>query len=118
MAWFKLFSGPMAETLELKGDDLSAAGLWGQAKLEYERAYRKKEAATDQDLGGLKRIEQKITSAMEALAREHHQNAEQLADIGEFKEALELFELALELTSDASLKQVLTQRHRDIVKAE
>ena len=95
MAWYNLFSGPSAESLEKKGDDLIAAGLWGQAKLEYERAYRKNETATNRDHESLNRIEGKIAGAREALAREHHQNAAHLAAIGDVKEALELVELAL-----------------------
>ena len=117
MAWFNLFSGPTAERLEQKGDDLDAAGFWGAAKLEYEGARRKLEAATDQDPDSLSRLEGKIAGAKEALAREHHHNAAQLAAIGDFKEALDLVSLALDLTGDASLKAALAQQHRTIEAA-
>jgi tetratricopeptide (TPR) repeat protein len=114
MAWFNLFSGPTAEKREQKGDALGAAGLWGAAKLEYEHALRKGEATAGQDRDWRGRIERKIAGAKEALAQEHQRNAVQLAEIGEFKEALELVALALELTADDALKATLAQQHRDI----
>ncbi|MEE4114026.1 MAG: tetratricopeptide repeat protein [Desulfobacteraceae bacterium] len=114
MPWFNLFSGPSAERLEQKGDALGAAGYWGAAKIEYERANRKLEAATIQDRGMLRRLEAKIVTAREALAVEHHRNASDLAAIGDFKEALELVELALTLTGDDALKATLAQQRREI----
>ena len=114
MAWFNLFSGPSAERLEQKGDALGAAGYWGAAKLEYERAQRKLEAATVQDQVTLHRLEEKIAATREALARDHHRNASDLAAIGDFKEALELVELALALTGDDALKETLAQQRREI----
>ncbi|MBC2712966.1 MAG: tetratricopeptide repeat protein [Desulfosarcina sp.] len=117
MAWFNLFSGPTVEKLEQKGDALGTAGFWGEAKLEYERARRKLEAVTDQDRDSLGRLEGKIAGTKDELAREHHQNALQLAVSGDFKEALDLVELALELTGDASLKETLAQQHQTIEAA-
>jgi hypothetical protein len=70
MAWFNLFSGPTAEKrLNKKGMRWVQPGFWGAAKLEYERALRKGEAATGQDRDWLGRIERKIADAKEALAR-------------------------------------------------
>jgi len=117
MGWFNLFSGPTAERLEKKGDALGASGFWGEAKLEYERAHRKREAAIDPDRGSLSRLEGKIADSREALARDHHHNAMHLAEIGDFKEALDLVDLALELTGDNALKATLVQQHRMIEKA-
>ncbi len=114
MAWFNLFSGPSAERLEQKGDALGAAGYWGAAKLEYERAQRKLEDATVQDPVTLHRLEEKIAATREALARDHHRNASDLAAIGDFKEALALVELALALTADDALKETLAQQRREI----
>lgn len=114
MAWFNLFSGPSAERLEQKGDALGAAGYWGAAKLEYERAQRKLEDATVQDQVTLHRLEEKIAATREALARDHHRNASDLVAIGDFKEALALVELALALTADDALKETLAQQHREI----
>ena len=117
MAWFNLFSGPTAEKLEQKGDALAAAGLWGAAKLEYEHALRKSEAASGQDRDHRVRLGRKIADAKEALAREHQRNASQLAEIGDFTEALELVALALVLSGDDRLKATLVQQHRDIEMA-
>jgi len=114
MAWFNLFSGHTVERLEQKGDALGAAGFWGAAKLEYERAHRKLEAATVQDQDTLLRLEEKISATREALAGEHHRNASDLAAIGDFKEALDLVELALALTGDGALRETLAQQHREI----
>jgi tetratricopeptide (TPR) repeat protein len=114
MAWYNLFSGPTAERLEQKGDALAAAGFWGAAKLEYERAHRKQETAVGQDRDSLRRLEEKIAGTKEALAREHHRNASHLAAIGDYKEALELVALALALTGDNGLKETLLQQHLDI----
>ncbi|MBR9985223.1 MAG: tetratricopeptide repeat protein [Desulfosarcina sp.] len=114
MAWFNLFSGPTAERLEQKGDALGAAGFWGAAKLEYERAHRKLEAATVRDQASLRRLEEKIAATSEALALDHHRNASDLAAIGDFNEALELVELALALTGDDALKETLSQQRREI----
>ncbi len=114
MAWFNLFSGPSAERLEQKGDALAAAGFWGAAKLEYDRANRKLKAATAQDQGTLRRLEEKLSATREALAREHHRNASDLAAIGDFQEALDLVELALALTGDAAFKEILAQQRREI----
>lgn len=114
MAWFNLFSGPTAERLEQKGDALGTAGFWGAAKLEYERAHRKRTAAAGQDRDSLSRLEEKIAGTKEALAREHHHNGAHLAAIGDYKEALELVELALALTDDDALKEILSQQRREI----
>jgi tetratricopeptide (TPR) repeat protein len=117
MAWLNLFSGPTAEKLEQKGDALAAAGFWGEAKLEYERACLKLEKATVLDRDSLIRLKGKIAATKEALARNHHRHAAELADIGDFNEALDLVELALELTDDASLKEAIAQQRRSIMAA-
>jgi predicted Zn-dependent protease len=110
MAWFNLFSGPTAEKLEQKGDNLSASGLWGPARLEYEGALRKLESAADRDHAGLQRLADKLAAVGDALAREHQDNATQLADIGDIEEALELVDLALELGGDAALRESLVEQ--------
>jgi tetratricopeptide (TPR) repeat protein len=114
MGWFSWFSGPSAERLEQKGDALVAGGFWGAAKLEYERAHRKRTAAAGQDRESLNRLEEKITGTREALAREHHRNAADLSAIGDHEEALELLALALTLAGDDALKETLVQQRRDI----
>lgn len=114
MPWFNLFSGLTAEKLEQKGDALCVAGFWGAAKLEYERAHRKCKTATGEDRDHLRRLVGKITETKEALSHEHQQNALELVAIGDFKEALDLVELAQALTADDALITVLAQQHREI----
>jgi len=43
MPFLKIFSGPTSEKMEKKGDAFFEAGLWGKAKLEFERALVKAE---------------------------------------------------------------------------
>ncbi|MBC8417087.1 MAG: hypothetical protein H8E10_00655 [Desulfobacterales bacterium] len=43
MSILKLFSSPSPEKLKQKGDALFEAGLWGQARLAYDRAIYKLE---------------------------------------------------------------------------
>lgn len=117
MAWFNLFSGPTAEKLEQKGDALGAAGFWGEAKLEYERALRKLEADKLPDPDSLDRLTGKVAGSREELARGHQQNAAQLAAGGHFKEAQDLVALAMEVTGDASLKKTLAEQRRTIEAA-
>lgn len=117
MAWFNLFSGPSAEKLEQNGDTLVAAGLWGEAKLAYERAHRKLEAATDPDKEHLARLSGKIVYSRDNLALKHHQHAVQLTAGGQYEDALELITLASELTDDASLKQILSRQYEAIAAA-
>lgn len=114
MAWFNLFSGPTAEQLERKGDALGASGFWGEAKLKYEGARRKLDAATDPDQMGRRRLDEKIADSRENLAHTHHRNAAQLMESGHFEEAMDLVALALELTGDAALKATLADLHRTI----
>ena len=98
MSILKLFTGPSPGKLEQKGDALFEAEQWGQAKLQYERAYDKLEATTGQDDSGLKRLAGKIIASQEALAREHRQTAENYLSGGYVDEARDMFALALAIT--------------------
>jgi hypothetical protein len=68
------------------------------------------EASGDRDHAGLQRLADKLATARDDLAREHQQNAAQLADIGDIEEALELVELALALSGDAALRESLAEQ--------
>jgi len=82
MSLLKLFSGPSPEKLEEKGDALIAAGHWGQAKLAYEGALDKRQKRSDQDIDDRHRLAEKIREAVNALAREHRQTAQNLIEGG------------------------------------
>ena len=107
MSILKFLSGPPPEKIETKGDALFNAGLWGDAKLEYERALAKaqKEGRLSQDWEA--RLGEKITRTKEALAADHQKTAEDLMDGGYYDEARPLIVLALDMTADE-------KRHRSL----
>lgn len=116
MSFLKLFSGPSLEKIEQKADTLFEAGLWGKAKLTYERALDKLEKEREPSRDDQQRLAAKITRAREALAREHRQNAEDLAAGGHFDDALALISLALELTRDPELTRELENQRREMTE--
>jgi tetratricopeptide (TPR) repeat protein len=107
MSLLKLFSGPSPKKLEEKGDALFAAGHWGQAKLAYEGALDKRQKRSDQDIDDRHRLSQKIKEAVNALAREHRQTAQNLIEGGYDDEARALLTLAMEVTADPQFKAEL-----------
>ena len=109
MSLLKLFSGPSPEKLEQKGDALFEAGLWGRAKLEYERALHKLEKETGQENDRQHQLSAKIRKAREALARKHRQTAVDLIDGGYFDDARDMLALAMEVTADEPFRQELEQ---------
>ena len=109
-----LFSGPSPEKLEQKGDALFEAGLWGQARLAYDRAIHKLENQTGDAGNDQERLAGKFRRCGEALAREHRQNAESFIAGGHLDEAKEMLALALEITADAGFKKELEDRLHQI----
>ncbi len=104
-----LFSTPSPETLEKRGDQLFAAGQWGQAKQIFERALIKLEKrAASEDTRRLQ-LQDKILATREALAREHHQTALDFLDGGYVDEAREALALAMEITTDSEFEQILSE---------
>lgn len=111
---FKIFSGPSAEKLEQRGDALAAPGKWGRAKLEYERALIKAEKAPDHDPERKARLQNKIAGAKEALAREHLETIDLLLEGDNFDDAGELAAIALEISTEPSLRVELEARRQRI----
>jgi len=109
MSFFNLFSGKKPQAYEQKGDDYAEESLWGNAKVEYERALNRleKEGAEDSDTAD--RLYAKVTRVREELACEHRENAGNLIAGGYGEEARDLLVLALELTRDAGLQDELQQ---------
>ena len=100
------FKGKDPLQLEEQGDRYFDASAFGQAKLEYESALGKRR----KDMPGDVRIpllQEKILRCREALAREHKQRGNDLAEAGHFEDAREYYALALDLTEDADLVQEL-----------
>ena len=108
MAFLNIFSGPPLEKLEKKGDAFFESGLFGQAKLAYERALGKaeKERLRQPDAGA--RLLEKIENTKEALAAVHQKSAEDLMDGGYFDDARPLISLATEITSNEARIRELT----------
>jgi tetratricopeptide (TPR) repeat protein len=107
MSFLKFFSGPSPEKLEENGDALFAAGHWGPAKLAYEGALGKRQKQSDRDIDARHRLAQKIREAVNALAREHRQTAQNLIEGGYDDEARALLTLAMEVTADPQFRAEL-----------
>ncbi len=111
-SFFKKFSGKTPLSHENEGDELFAADLWGKAKIEYERALHKLERTEAPDPDFKARLQRKIVSAKEALARSHKRSADDMLDAGFYDDARELYLLALELTEDPALQSELEEKHK------
>lgn len=109
MSFLKFFSGPTPEKLEKKGDALFKAGLWGQAKIEYECALVKAEKGSDLSPGWETQLSKKIAETKEALAKAHQKTAEDLIEGGYYDDARPLISLALEITSDEARTRELSK---------
>jgi tetratricopeptide (TPR) repeat protein len=114
MSLLRLFSGPSPEKLEEKGDALFEAGLWGNAKLEYERAFDKLKKRSGLEKGHLQELKAKILKAREALAREHRHTAGNLTEAGCLDDAREMLALAMEISTDGQFRQELKQQLQQI----
>jgi len=104
MGLFDFFSPKSFESIEEKGDRLVRSNDLGLARLEYEKALSRLEAASSAEVPEHRdRIEMKIHGAGESLALQHKTTAEELIEAACFEEAGELLDLARELTQDPQL---------------
>ena len=104
MGIFDIFSSPSYETFEKKGDGFFNANNFGLAKLEYEKALSRLENKTTPIPScHQKRIANKLDESREALALQHKSNADNLIEAGCENDAVELLQLALELTNNPDL---------------
>jgi tetratricopeptide (TPR) repeat protein len=114
---FNLFSPPSYEDLENKGDEYFDAGKFGLAKLEYEKALSRLEAKNNPDAScHQEQIAKKLAESREALALQHKTDAEDLIEADCDEDAIELLQLALELTSKPELTRKIEGLLQDIVK--
>ena len=109
MSLFDIFTGKKPQAYEQKGDTYAKDGLWGNAKVEYERAMSRLESQASMDSESADRLATKVAGVREELAREHQSNAKNLVAGGYGDEAHDLFSLALELTRDAGLEKELQE---------
>lgn len=116
MSLFNIFKGKKSIAYEQKGDTYAQDGLWGNAKVEYERALNRleKEDPIDDEAAG--RLVEKVAQVSEELAREHQENANSLVAGGYGEDAYDLFNLALELTRDAALEKELREGIKGLKK--
>ena len=109
MGLLSIFSGKDPENHEQKGDALFDGGAYGKAVVEYERALERLEKTSPWDEGYSQNLQDKIRSGKESLALEHRQTAENLMEAGHDYDARQYIDLALELTEDPELKNILEQ---------
>ena len=78
MSFFDVFTGKKPQAYEQKGDTYAKEGLWGNAKVEYERAMSRMESQASMDRESADRLAKKVAGVREELAREHQSNAKNL----------------------------------------
>ena len=110
MGLLSIFSGKAPENYEQKGDALFEANAYGKAVVEYQRALDRLGKTSPSDDGYRQNLQDKIRTSKESLALEHQQTAEDLMEAGHDYDARQYIELALELTEDPELKNVLEQQ--------
>jgi tetratricopeptide (TPR) repeat protein len=108
MSFLTFLRGPAPEKLEKKGDALLDSGLWGEAKLEYERALGKAEKENRLPPEWVVQVTRKIAKAKEALSKAHQKTAEDLIEGGYYDDARPFLSLAIEITSDQARARELT----------
>ena len=116
MGLFDFLSPKSFESIEEKGDRLVRSNDLGLAKLEYEKALSRLEAASSAQVSEhWKRIETKIQEAGESLSLQHKTTAEELIEAKCFEEAGELLDLARELTHDPQLSSDIDTLSAEVV---
>jgi len=110
MGLLNIIMGKTPADHERTGDALVRDESWGEAKLSFETALEKIWKHSSGDSRMADRLKTKIDECKEALAMAHRQEADALMAVDCVEEALELFALARELTSDPQLKEALDQQ--------
>ncbi len=110
MGLLKIFTGKSPADYERTGDAMAADKAWGDAKLAFESALDKLAKQSPADPAMHHRLLQKLHHSKDSLAEAQRKEAMALMDNDCVNEALELFALALELTSNPQLKSKLTQQ--------
>lgn len=113
MGLFSIITGKTPGDHERTGDALARDEAWGEAKLAFEAALEKIWKHSSGDSRMADRLKAKIDQCKEALAKAHRLEAEALMEADCEDEALELFALARDLTSDPQLKEALEQQIHD-----
>lgn len=118
MGLFSFLTGKMPEEMELDGDNYVKAKEYGAAKVEFEKALNKAEKKFPEKQNLIQRLYGKIRDTKEALAVFHKQTAERLANSENYKDADDLFLLALELSENVDLKSEISAARKQLVEEQ
>lgn len=110
MGLFDFLFGKDPEAHELKGDESSRAGAFGDALMEYEKAISRIDTRFPEKSHIRGRLEEKMARASNDLAASHIENAAAMENAGELADARELYELALDLAKDPALIREIERR--------
>ena len=110
MGIFDFLFGKDPEVHELKGDECSRAGAFGDALIEYEKAIYRIDTRFPEKSHIRGRLEEKLARASNDLAAGHMENAAAMENAGEERDARELYELALDLAKDPALTREIERR--------
>ncbi|MBN2318573.1 MAG: tetratricopeptide repeat protein [Acidobacteria bacterium] len=113
MGLFDIFKGKDPQKHEEQGDMYFIASAFGEAKLEYEAALEKRRKAMSNDFK-IPHLQNKIQQCMEALAKGHKKQGDDLVKAGYFDDAREYYSLALDLAQDEALAGELEAGLRNI----
>lgn len=102
MGFLDIFRGKNPEQHEEQGDLHFMASAFGEAKLEYQAALEKRRKAMSNDMK-IPLLQHKIKQCMEALAKGHKKQGDELIKAGYFDDAREYYTLAIDLTQDKVL---------------
>ena len=110
MGFLSFLTGKSVEQIETKADSLFHDHEYGLAKIEYEKALAKSEKEPNIAPEVRNRIENKWTQSKEQLASQHLAHAKELMEADCRDEALDLLQLAVELTADENLAAEIREK--------
>jgi len=98
----------------MAADAYMAAGEFGAAKVEYDKALEKAEKKSPEKQALIRRLAEKAGSARESLAASHIKAADELIASESLQEAEDLLALAFELTGDEQVKADIKNKTRQL----
>lgn len=115
MSIFATMLGLSAENYIKQGDEFMSTGSFGEAKIEFEKA---EELISSTDTEKKEYIKNKIRECCDNLCNRHVEMSQKYTEAGEFEKAVELLELAFELSVQDSPrgKEIHTTLDRTKIK--
>ena len=110
MGLMRIFTGKPPEEMEQIADEYLAAGEYGAAKVEFEKALDKAEKKCPEKEPLLRRLGEKAQEARESLAGAHVREAGELISAKEYKAAGDLLDLAWELSESEARKAEIKEQ--------